>query len=149
MSFNPYKAVLAVKSLNNVSNQKPYDPHAFKEELKTKFQATLALTNCFPNSMVFMEHLLSENVDEDGEAVPLTMQNYFEMDDIEKDWWEKEGDLLCEALIFLMNSKNDPMKKDLRLAYSHGNKKMWSIWSGFHGSSIPFPVQNSSEMNRY
>ena len=85
MSFNPYKAVLAVKSLNNVSNQKPYDPHAFKEELKTKFQATLALTNCFPNSMVFMEHLLSENVDEDGEAVPLTMQNYFEMDDIEKD----------------------------------------------------------------
>lgn len=84
LSFKPYKAALAVKTLNNFMNKKLHDQHAFKDELKTRFQATLALTNRFPNGTIFMEHLLSENTDEDGEADPLTIQHYFEMDEDEK-----------------------------------------------------------------
>ena len=31
LSFGPYKQVGAVKLMNNCSNNKPYDPHGFKE----------------------------------------------------------------------------------------------------------------------
>lgn len=87
MLFKPYKAVLAVKALGNFANSKPHDPHTFKDELKTKFQATLAITNQFPNGTIFMEHLLSENVDADGEPDPLTINDYFMMDEADKEMW--------------------------------------------------------------
>ena len=49
LSFKPYKNVVVVKSLNNFSNAKPNDPHGFKEELKIKHDAILAVVREFPN----------------------------------------------------------------------------------------------------
>ena len=43
LSFKPYKNVVAVKSLNNFTNANPNDPHGFKEELKIKYEAVLAI----------------------------------------------------------------------------------------------------------
>lgn len=84
MSFKAYKAVRAVKLINNFTNQKLHDPHSFKEDLIMKYQATLSLTNSFPNGTVFMETILSENIDEDGELDSLSIQDYFRMDDYGK-----------------------------------------------------------------
>ena len=121
MSFLPYKAALAVKSLNNFSNPKPSDPHHFKEELKTKFQATLAITNRFPNGTVFMEEMLRHYKDDTGKNEPKTIDEYFSMSPTDKAFWENEGNKLLQAMLFLANSKNDPMKRALCLAYSQGN----------------------------
>ena len=35
--------------------------------------------------------------------------------------WEERGDKLNKSMLYLMNSKNDHIKKDLRLAYSQEN----------------------------
>ena len=39
----PYNIAIAVKALQNYNNLKPNDPHGFKEELKIKYEATLAI----------------------------------------------------------------------------------------------------------
>ena len=31
LSYGPYKQVVAIKSMNNYTNNEPYDPHGFKE----------------------------------------------------------------------------------------------------------------------
>ena len=49
LSFKPYKNVVVVKSLNNFSNDKPNDPHGFKEELKIKYDVVLAIVGKLPN----------------------------------------------------------------------------------------------------
>ena len=41
--FKPYKNVVVVKSLNNFSKARPNDPSRFKEELKIKYDAVLAV----------------------------------------------------------------------------------------------------------
>ena len=55
LSYKPYKVVVAVKSLHNISNSKPSNFHAFKEELKIKFDAVLAISRKFPNRIGVME----------------------------------------------------------------------------------------------
>jgi len=149
ISLKAYKAVLAVKSLNNFTNQKPHDPHTFKDDLIAKYQATLSLTNRFPNGTVFMETLLSENLDDDGEPAPLTIEDYFGFDDDVKTAWEKKGDKLCQAMLFCANSKNEPMKKDLRLAYAHGNTKCYpydpeSFARLYHSQYRIYPKRNDT-----
>lgn len=86
MSFLPCKSTVAVKSLTNFSNAKPSDPYHYKEEFKTKFQATLAMANRFPNGMVYMEEMLRRNVDKAGKEKPLTIENYFKMTAEEKEF---------------------------------------------------------------
>ena len=49
---------MAVKSLNNFTNVKPNDPHGFKEDLKIKYDAVLAVVGEFPNSSGPMMELL-------------------------------------------------------------------------------------------
>ena len=75
--------------MNNFSNQKPTDPHSFKYELKTKFQASLALANRFPNGTVFMEEMVRINENPDGKPNPLTIQDYFGINEKNKIAWEK------------------------------------------------------------
>ena len=58
LSHKPYKIVVAVKLLHNFSNSKPSNPNAFKEELKIKHDATLAIVRKFPNGIGVMEQLL-------------------------------------------------------------------------------------------
>ena len=53
---------MAVKSLKIFSNAKPNDPHGFKEELKIKYDAVLAVVGKFPNGTgPMMELLKAEN----------------------------------------------------------------------------------------
>ena len=62
LSFKPYKNVVEVKLLNNFSNVKPNDPHWFKEELKIKYNAILAVARKFPSGTGRMLELLAAEV---------------------------------------------------------------------------------------
>ena len=44
LSYAPYKEVVAVKSTNNFSNSKSYDPHGYKAEVKIKYNSVKAIT---------------------------------------------------------------------------------------------------------
>ena len=44
--------------MNNYSNNKPHDPHDFKEEVKIKFDAVKAVAGMFPNGTGAMIELL-------------------------------------------------------------------------------------------
>ena len=43
-----------MKTLNNYSNNKPHDPHGFKEEVKIKYFAVKVITGKFPNGTAVM-----------------------------------------------------------------------------------------------
>ena len=58
LSHKPYKITIAVESLHNYTNSKPNNPHRFKEELKIKYESTLAIVGKFPNRTGVMEQLL-------------------------------------------------------------------------------------------
>ena len=103
---------MAVKSLNNFTNAKPNDPHGFKEELKIKYDAILAVVGKFLNSTGPMLELLK------AETLPLDWAAYCVMSIANQEIWEAKGDASTKAMLLLMNSKNDAAKKDLCLLYS-------------------------------
>ena len=55
LSHKPYKIAIAVKPLHNYTNLKPGNPHGLIEELKVKYEATLAIVGKFPNRTALME----------------------------------------------------------------------------------------------
>ena len=112
LSYAPYKQVVAVKSLNNFSNNKPHDPHGFKEEVKIKYDSVKAITGKFPNETAAMMTLLT------AVAPPLDLAAYCALTPDEQVVWEERGDELNKSMCYLMNLKNKHAKKDLRLAYS-------------------------------
>ena len=59
LSYNSYKVIIAVKSLHNFINPRVDDPHRFKEEVKVKYNATVAIVEKFPNRTAFLEQLLA------------------------------------------------------------------------------------------
>ena len=62
LSFEPYKQVVAVKLMNNYSNNKPHDPHGFKEEVNIKHDTVKAVIRKFPNGKGVMIKLLEATV---------------------------------------------------------------------------------------
>ena len=74
LSFKPYKNVLVVKSLNNLSNAMPNDPHGFKRDLKIKYGAVLAVVRKFSNGTGPMLELLAAQIP------PLNWAHYCAMD---------------------------------------------------------------------
>ena len=62
LSYRPYKQVVAVNLMNNYNNNKPHDPHGFKEEVKTKYDAVKVIAGRFPNETATMMALLEQNV---------------------------------------------------------------------------------------
>ena len=62
LSFKPYKNVVVVKLLNNFSNAKLNDLHGFKEKLKIKFDAVLAVVRKFLNNTGPMLELLKAEI---------------------------------------------------------------------------------------
>ena len=115
LSYKPYKTVVGVKSLHNLSNLKPNDPHAFKEELKIKFGAVLAIAGKFPNGTGVLEHLLKAKTPQQNWG------HYCAMLAADQLVWEEKASALNKAMLPLMNLKNYNAKKDLRFAYSQGN----------------------------
>ena len=65
--------VMVVKSLHNISNSEPSDHRTFKEEIKIKEYATLAIVGKFPNGIGVMEQLLK------AETLSLTWADYCTM----------------------------------------------------------------------
>ena len=47
-----------MKVLNNYSNNKPHDPHGFKEEVNIKYDTVKAITGRFPSRTATMMVLL-------------------------------------------------------------------------------------------
>ena len=129
-SYAPYKQAVAIKLLNTFTNNDPQDPHCFKEQVKIKFEATKAIVGRFPNKTAALTHLLSKA------EPPLTWDQYCAMPEENRLMWEQKADALNQAMIYVMNSKNETAKKDLHLAYSQGNHTAYPIQYQ-SGSSIP------------
>ena len=110
LSYRPYKQVVAIKSLNT------YTPHCFKEQVKIKYEATKAIAGKFPNGTAALIELLSK-------ALPalLDWAGYCVWLEADQFVWKLRADALNQSILYLMNSKNENAKKDLRLAYSKGN----------------------------
>ena len=56
-----------------------------------------------------------------AEVPPVDWANYCALTSADQLVWEERGDDLTKSMLFLINSKNNNAKKDLRLAYSQGN----------------------------
>ena len=59
LSYWPYKQVIAIKSMNNYTNNEPYNPHSFKEQIKIKYEDTKAISRKFPNRIAALMELLT------------------------------------------------------------------------------------------
>ena len=82
------------KSLNNFTNANPSDPHEFKEELKIKYEAILAVVGKFPNGTGPMPELLK------AESPPLDWTHYCAMTVAEQVVWEKRATILTRPCSF-------------------------------------------------
>ena len=68
-----------------------------------------------PNGTAALAHLLSKT------ETTLDRDAYCALQEEERLMWEQRGNALNQSMIYLMNSKNKNIKKDLRLAYFQGN----------------------------
>ena len=73
LSFRPYKQVVSMKLMNNYSDNKPHDPHGFKEEVKIKYDAVKAVAGKFPNGTAMRMVLLKVK------TIAFTWANYCAM----------------------------------------------------------------------
>ena len=105
------KQAVVVKLMINYSNNKPYDPHGFKEEVKIKYDAVKAIAGKFPNGIVAMIKVLKAVVS------ALDWAGYCVLTPAKQFIWEDRGNELNKAILYLMNSKNKNAKKALCLAY--------------------------------
>ena len=102
--------------MNNYTNNEVHDPNGLKEQVKIKYEATKAIVRRFPNGTATLMHLLSS-----AEPDALDWDGYCALPAETRLVWETRANALNQAMIFIMNSKNEITKKDLRLAYSQGN----------------------------
>ena len=96
--------VVAMQSLLYFSNSNPNDPHAFKEELKIKFSAVLAITRRFPSRTGMLEYLLQ------AETLALDWDHYCGLGAPAQLVWEEKADALNKAMLLLLNSKDNNTK---------------------------------------
>ena len=119
LSYGPYKQVVEIKSLNTYTNNEPQDPHGYKEQIMIKYEATKVKVGKFPNGTASLMKLLSKD------PVPLDWTGYCALLVEDQLVWEVKADALNQAMIYLMNSKNENAKKDLSLTYSQGNNTVY------------------------
>ena len=98
LSYEPYKQVVAVKLMNNYTNNKPNDPRGFKEQVKIKYEVTKAVAGKFPNGTAALMELLSR-----VQPVALDWAGYWALTPDEKLVWEQRADELNQSMLFLMN----------------------------------------------
>ena len=110
LSYELYKQVVSIKLLNTYTNNDPQDPHGFKEQVKIKYEATKAMVGKFPNGIATLMDILSKA------EVPLDWAGYCALPEEDQLVWELRADPLNQAMLYLMNLKNENAKKDLRLA---------------------------------
>ena len=71
LPYGPYKQVVVIKLLNSYTNNKPQDPHGFKEQVKIKYDNTKATAGKFPNGTVALTEILSNTL-----TAPLNWAGY-------------------------------------------------------------------------
>ena len=91
--LKPYKNVMLVKSLNNFSNTKPIDPYGFREDLKIKYNAVLAVVGKFPNGTGPMMELLK------AETPLRSWAGYSAVDVADQAMWEERVDASTKAML--------------------------------------------------
>ena len=133
-----------MKSLNHYSNNEPYDPKGFKEEIKIKFDVVKAVVKKFPNGTGAMMELLK------AELPHVDLDSYCALPNVDQLVWEERGDALTKSMLFLMNLKNDNAKKDLHLAYLQGNKRAYplSVEAMARYMSTQYPSKNSGHQRK-
>ena len=142
--FGPYKQVRAMKLMNNYSNNKLYDPHGFKEEVKIKYDTVKTVAGRFPNRTIVTMELIG------AVLPPIYWAGYSQLTPAKQLTWEVRGDNIIKPMLFLMNSKNDNAKKDLRLSYSQGNMTAYppTIKSMARYLSTQYPNKNSANQRK-
>ena len=88
--------------MNNYTNNKPYNPEGFKEQVKIKYEATKAIAGKFPNGMVALMELLSR-----AQPVAFNWAGYCTLTPDVHLMWEQRADELNQLMLYLMNSKNE------------------------------------------
>ena len=126
LSYQPFKAIVAIKGVCNFTNSDVSNPHVYKKELRTKYEAMKAVAGRLPfgtETLVFaMQQFISLGGDRNA-----TLDTFFSMTPKERAKWERINDDLVLAMIFLNNSKNDDAKKDMRRTFANGNKCAYQI----------------------
>ena len=102
--------------MNNYTNNESYDPHGFKEQIKIKYEATKVIARKSPNRTAALIELISK-----AQPAALDRAAYCVLPAEQQLVWELRVDELNQAMLFLINSKNETAKKNLRLVYSQGN----------------------------
>ena len=108
LSYGPNKQVTVVKLMNNYSNNKLHDSHGFKKEVKIKYNALKVIASKFPNGTAAMIALLV------AAAPAIDWARYCGLTPAKQLVWEERGDELNKAMLYLMNSKNQHVKKGIR-----------------------------------
>ena len=62
-----------------------------------------------------------------AQPVALDRADYCALPEANQLVWEQRTDALNQSMLYLMNSKNEIAKKDLRLAYSQGNNTAYPL----------------------
>ena len=135
LSYGPYKQVVGIKSLNTYTINEPQDPHGYKELVKIKYEVTKVIVEKFPNGTAALMELLSKVL------VPLGWAGYCTLLEENQLMWEARAVALNQTMLYLMNSKNENTKKDLRLAYFQGNNTTYptNIKSAARYMSTKYP----------
>ena len=113
MEFLPFKVIVAVKLLLNLTNQDVVQRHPLKEELKTKYKVTKTINSKFLLEIGLLCQACFANFPltvSAGQALP----QYWVMNDSDQLKWEQFYDVLVVvlAIIFLNNSENNAPKRD-------------------------------------
>lgn len=118
LSYHPFKAMVAIKSLNLFSSQDVSNIHYFKKELKTKFEATKAICSKFPFGTGILVFAI-----QNFPSGKLTNEwvDFCKMKDNEQTKWERTYDNLVMAMLLLNNLRNEEAKKELSCSYANGN----------------------------
>ena len=124
LSYQPFKAVVAIKGVCNFTNPDVSNPHLYKKELKIKYDAMKAICGKFPfgtETLVFvMKNFTGGNQN-------ATLDDFYSMSPRDQAKWERINDDLVLAMLFLNNSRNDVAKQELRRSFANGNKSAYQV----------------------
>ena len=84
--------------MNNYTNNGPYHPHGFKEQIKVKYEATKAIAGKLPNGTTTLMELLSK-----AQPAALDWATCCILPADQQLVWELRADELNQAMLFLMN----------------------------------------------
>ena len=124
LSYQPFKAVVAIKGVCNFTNPDVSNPHLYKKELRIKYDAMKAICGNFPFGT---ETLVFVMKNFDGGNPNATLDDFYSMSPRDRAKWERTNDDLVLAMLFLNNSRNDVAKQELRRSFANGNKSAYQV----------------------